>query len=227
MALTLILLENTDGVAVVTLNRPAARNALSSALLTDLRKVLRSCEADETIGCIVLTGADPAFCAGLDLNELRSGQGQFRPAPGGGPWSPLTTPVVGAINGPAVTGGFELALACDIRIASERATFVDTHVDVGISPGWGLTVRLSAAIGLARALEASLSGQSITAAEALTLGLVTHVLPHDELLPFTMALARTIASKDRRMVRELLATYRRVDGAAPADRLRAERVSRT
>src|SRR5439155_2773688 len=138
---------------------------------------------DDAVAVIILTGTDPAFCAGLDLRELGSAEGQIRPdrtstgtstGTGGGgngdvvtnsPWPPLTKPVIGAINGAAVTGGFELGLNCDFLIASERARFADTHTRVGIMPGWGLSVLLPQAIGIRRAKEMSLTGNFMTADE--------------------------------------------------------------
>ena len=142
--------EFADGVTVITLNRPEARNALSSELLAALRQALIDADGDDRVRAVVLTGADPAFCAGLDLKELGStasnlGAGGPGGTHGPGPRSPfpvMTKPVVGAINGPAVTGGLELALQCDFLIASERARFADTHARVGVMPGWGLTVLL-------------------------------------------------------------------------------------
>src|SRR3984957_14663804 len=108
----------------------------------------------------------------------------------------MTKPVVGAINGPAVTGGLELALQCDFLIASERARFADTHARVGVMPGWGLTVLLPQAIGLRRAKEMSLTGNYMDAAEALAVGLVNRIVTHDELLPTALALGRDIVSND-------------------------------
>ena len=102
----------------------------------------------------------------------------------------MATPVIGAINGVAITGGFEVALACDFLVASERARFADTHARVGIMPGWGLTVALPEAIGLRRAKEMSTTGNFVDAETALAWGLVNHVVPHDELLPFARKLSR-------------------------------------
>jgi enoyl-CoA hydratase len=124
------------------------------------------------------------------------------------PWPVMTKPVVGAINGPAVTGGLEIALQCDFLIASDRARFADTHARVGVMPGWGLTVLLPQAIGLRRAKEMSLTGNYIDAAEAHALGLVNHVVPHHELLSTAISLARDIASNDEEGVATILASYK-------------------
>jgi len=140
----------------------------------------------------------------------------------------MTKPVIGAINGPAVTGGLEIALRCDFLVASEQARFADTHARVGIMPGWGLTVLLPQAIGLRRAKEMSLTGNYVGAAEALALGLVNHVVPHDELVPTAQALARDIASNDPEGVASLLASYKETALTTAAEGLLIEhRVSRS
>lgn len=209
-----ILSEVRDRVATITLNRPEARNALSSEVRAALPVAVAEAEANDDVDVIVLTGADPAFCAGIDLKEIGSGAATFgSDAPAGrdrdrpSPIGPTTKPVVGAINGVAITGGLELALACDFLIASERARFADTHARVGIQPGWGLTVLLPQAVGLRRAREMSASGNFVDAHTALTWGLVNHVVAHDELLPFTRQLAADIVSNDQRAVRTIFNTY--------------------
>jgi len=207
----LVLVEVDGPVATVTLNRPDARNALSQALRKAIYTTLRDLDARDDLGAIVLTGADPAFCAGVDLKELASGVplgGEASAeAIASGPFPDMQTPVIGAINGVAITGGFEIALACDFLIASERARFADTHARVGIMPGWGLTVLLPEAVGFRRAKELSTTGNFLDASTALSWGLVNHVVAHDELLPFCQQLARDIATVDRRAVRRMLATY--------------------
>ena len=140
----LVLLEVADGVATVTLNRPEAMNALSKALRSRLYEVMTEVDADDTVRAVVLTGAgERAFTAGLDLKELGSQAGALGSANAtGADENPVKAielcrkPVIGAINGVAITGGFEVALACDILIASENARFADTHARVGVMPGW-------------------------------------------------------------------------------------------
>src|SRR3954471_4057265 len=205
-----VLLEVSDRIATVTLNRPEARNALSS----DVRRLLpeRLLEADgrEDVDVIILTGADPAFCAGLDLKELGSTAGNLNAATQAvthGPFPALTKPIIGAVNGACITGGFELALNCDFLVASERARFGDTHTRVGVMPGWGLTVLLPQAIGVRRAREMSFTGNFLDAAEALQFGLVNHVVPHEELIPFTRQIALDVISNDQDGVRQIRATY--------------------
>jgi enoyl-CoA hydratase/carnithine racemase len=215
MSEPVVLVERTGAVATVTLNRPGARNALSRELRKALWKTMTDLEADDAVAAIVLTGADPAFCAGLDLKELASTSGADLGETGAtgdtgtarGPMPQMGTPVIGAINGVAVTGGFEVALACDFLVASDRAAFADTHARMGIMPAWGLTVLLPEAVGYRRAKELSTTGNFLDAGTALAWGLVNHVVPHDELLPFAQGLAADIASNDHAAVRRMLQTY--------------------
>lgn len=214
-----VLISHRDGVATVTLNRPAARNAISGTLLGALRRAMVSLGADESVGAVVLTGADPAFCAGLDLKELSSHDGllgsvEDEGIPPGHPWAPLPKPVVGAVNGVAVTGGLELALNCDFLIASERAAFADTHARVGILPGWGLSVLLPQRVGFAMARRMSFTGDFVDARRALEAGLVTEVVDHAALGERAHQLATTIAANDRPAVSTLHASYRRIEAEA-------------
>jgi enoyl-CoA hydratase len=124
-----------------------------------------------------------------------------------GPWPSIAKPVIGAVNGVAVTGGFELALNCDFLIASERAKFGDTHSRVGVMPGWGLTVLLPQAIGVRRAREMSFTGNFMSAEEALQWGLVNHVVAHEELMDFTRQIATDIIGNDQEGVRQIRSTY--------------------
>jgi enoyl-CoA hydratase len=209
--------EHADGVATVTLDRPAARNALDLDLIRALGEAMQAADADDDVRAIVLTGADPAFCAGLDLKQLGgSGANLTEGAPSGTPWPPTSKPVVGAVNGVAVTGGLELALNCDILIASERARFADTHARVGVLPGWGLSVLLPQAVGRGLARRMSLTGDFLAADEALRAGLVTEVVAHDDLLPTAHRVAATIAANDADAVRALLASYRRIEATQTA-----------
>jgi enoyl-CoA hydratase len=229
MTESVVLTDVSERIGTVTLNRPEARNALSSEVLRLLPAAVAALDADPEVDVMILTGTDPAFCAGLDLKELGSSGGNLgaRPdraqpdraasAPRRGPWGQLTKPLIGAVNGVAITGGFELALCCDFLVASERARFADTHARVGVMPGWGLTVLLPQAIGLRRAREMSLTGNFMGAEEALHFGLVNHVVAHEELLPFARRLAADIIGNDQPGVRRVLATY-----AAVADGTLAE-----
>lgn len=223
----LVVIDQADGVATLTLNRPEARNALSRALLARLRSALAEVDRNESVGAVILTGADPAFCAGLDLKELSAndGAGLGRPdddLPLGSPWQPISKPLIGAINGVAVTGGFELALNCDFLIASDRASFADTHARVGILPGWGLSVILPQRVGFGLAKRMSFTGDFLSAAQAYDAGLVTEVVPHEQLLPRARELAATIAANNRPAVAAYLESYRRIEAEAAGEGLRLE-----
>ena len=214
--------ELLDRIAVVTLSRPDRRNALSGELLTTLRATLAELDADPGVRVIVLTGADPAFCAGLDLTELGQPGSPLSAATSGTVVPPLTKPLLGAVNGVAVTGGLELALACDFLIASERARFADTHARIGIQPGWGLTVALPEAVGLRRAREMSATGNYVSARAALEWGLVNHVVPHEDLLRFTLGLAADAASSDAAAVTRIYGTYHEVSQVPGSEALAVE-----
>lgn len=207
-----------SGYALLTLNRPASLNALSRALMAQLAATVRRLEADPAVRVLILTGAGKAFCAGLDLKELgsgRAGLGVDNAVSGNDPVTALqqfSGPVIGAINGAAVTGGFELALACDVLLASPQARFADTHARIGVAPGWGLSQRLSRAIGIYRAREVSLTGNWVSADQAAAWGFVNRVVPVDELLPAARALAGDMLS----CLPEMLARYKAIidDGFA-------------
>jgi enoyl-CoA hydratase len=219
-----LLIDTQDRVRTLTLNRPQARNALSSALRTKFFDALRDAEADDAVDVIVITGADPVFCAGLDLKEL----GDSSDLPDISPkWPPMTKPVIGAINGAAVTGGLELALYCDILIASEQARFADTHARVGLLPTWGLSVRLPQKVGVGMARRMSVTGDYLSAADALRAGLVTEVVPHDQLLASARRIAASIVGNNRNAVRALLASYHRIDDASTGPGLTIEAASAT
>jgi enoyl-CoA hydratase len=232
MADDVVLVDVTDRVATITLNRPGARNALNAALRRALPKTVRELDADDEVDVVILTGADPAFCAGLDLKELGSGEHDIRASVGDertrqGPLPQIGKPIIGAINGVAVTGGFELALNCDFLIASDRARFADTHSRVGVMPGWGLTVLLAQRIGVARAKQMSITGNYVDAPTALAWGLVNEVVPHEELLPYCRQLAADAVSNDQRGVRRMLQTYNEVTNTTVDEGWKIEaRVSR-
>ena len=204
----ILLIETSDRVRTITLNRPDSRNALSSALRKQFFAALSDADSDDGVDVVIFTGADPVFCAGLDLKEL----GNTTELPDISPkWPPMSKPVIGAINGAAVTGGLELALYCDILIASERARFADTHARVGLLPTWGLSVRLPQKVGIGMARRMSLTGDYLSAEDALRAGLVTQVVPHEDLLPTARAVAASIVGNNQKAVRALLDSYHRID----------------
>jgi enoyl-CoA hydratase len=203
-----LLIETAERVRTLTLNRPQSRNALSVALRTQLFAALRAAETDDGVDVVILTGADPVFCAGLDLKEL----GDTTELPDISPkWPAMRKPVIGAINGAAVTGGLEIALYCDVLIASEQARFADTHARVGLLPTWGLSVRLPQKVGVGMARRMSLTGDYLSAADALRTGLVTEVVAHGDLLPAARRIAASIVGNNQRAVGALLDSYHRID----------------
>ncbi len=193
-------LDIRDHIATITLDRPEVRNALTTGVVDALAHTITEREADDDVRVFVLTGADPAFCSGFDLRHmagedrnaqrarLRPLEDRFRSFP------PHHKPIIGAINGAAVTGGLELALGCDFLIASDRARFADTHGRVGVMPGMGITVRLPQLIGIDRARFLSLTGDFIDAARAYEWGLVTEVVAHEQLLSRAHEIAAHIAT---------------------------------
>jgi enoyl-CoA hydratase/carnithine racemase len=212
MAEDVVIVDVTDRVATMTLNRPEVRNALNAELRDAITRVALELDADASVDAIILTGADPAFCAGLDLKELATGENDLSRSTGDAgqrrlPIPNTRKPVIGAINGVAVTGGLELALNCDFLVASDRARFADTHNRVGVQPGWGMTVLLPQAVGLRRAKEMSATGNYVDADTALMWGLVNHVVPHDELLPFCRQLGADMVSNDSAGIQHMFVTY--------------------
>jgi enoyl-CoA hydratase len=211
MSEPVLLVEKTGEIAIVTLNRPTAMNALSRELRSAIAKTVDELEADPGVRVMILTGSGKAFCAGLDLKELGQ-KGLSNPndtITQGDPVRSLgkfSGPIIGAINGVAITGGFELALACDVLIASSNARFADTHARVGVMPGWGLSQKLSRAIGISRAKELSLTGNFLSAEQANDWGLVNRVVAPEDLLPQAKALANDMLS----VIPEMLVSYKAV-----------------
>lgn len=209
----MLKIDRIETTAVVTLDRPEAMNALSRALRAQLHDAVLELSADDAVRALILTGAGRAFTAGLDLKELGSDPAGLGAANAtSAAENPVQAilecpkPVIGAINGVAITGGFELALACDVLIASTSARFADTHARVGILPGWGLSQRLSRIIGIYRAKELSLTGNFLDARTALAWGLVNRVVDPEALMPAALALAADMAS----VPPDTLAAYKRL-----------------
>lgn len=195
-------LERRERVAILTLNRPDALNALSVSMLDDLDAHLNSLENDPEIRALVLTGAgERAFTAGADINHMRTAtplEARDYARRGHAVTNRLENfpkPVIAAVNGYALGGGCELALACDIRLASEKAQFGLPEVNIGILPGWGGTQRMARATSPGFAKELIFTGRRVKADEALAAGLANHVYPHGELMDHAIALAEEIATK--------------------------------
>jgi enoyl-CoA hydratase len=193
-----VMLEKRDGFAIVTLNRPQAMNALSRDLRREFVAAFAACTADPDIRVVILTGNGKAFCAGFDLKELGSNQATSTAEEGDNvvarAMEAFDGPIIGAINGHCITGGFEMALACDVLIASEHARFADTHARVGMLPGWGLSQKLPRLIGLSRAREIAFTGAPVFAQQAYEWGLVNHVVPAEELLPRAIKMAQDMCA---------------------------------
>jgi enoyl-CoA hydratase len=194
-----LIYENKSGIAFVTVNRPTVRNALNRSTMQELRSVFELINNDTAIRVAILTGSgDKAFVAGADINELSAlapvaakdfslaGQAIFDSI------EHLGKPVIAAVNGYALGGGCELAMACTFRIAADNATFGQPEVKLGIIPGYGGTQRLARLVGYGQAAQMLVTGETINAAEALRLGLVNQVVPQQELLPTAEAIAKKV-----------------------------------
>jgi enoyl-CoA hydratase/carnithine racemase len=196
-----LLVEQRNDIAYVTLNRPTALNALSSALRRDLKQCFTDLQASRGVRLVVMTGAGRAFCAGADIKEWREPSSAVEDREHRQQldfWEAMSRceqPIIAAINGYALGGGCELAMCCDIRIASEQAQLGLTEVTLGIIPGGGGTQRLPRLIGRGKALELILTGKRLAAHEALRLGLVEQVVPHDHLMVAVEELVQTIISR--------------------------------
>ncbi|OUN04207.1 enoyl-CoA hydratase [Flavonifractor sp. An92] len=203
-----VKLERQGHVALITIDRPEALNALNSQVLTDLDQVLDQVEADEEIYVAVLTGAGRSFVAGADIAEMKdftSSDGKRFGVHGGNVFlklENLSKPVIAAVNGFALGGGCELSMACDIRLANEKAKFGQPEVGLGITPGFGGTQRLPRIVGVSKAMELILTAKVIKADEAKAIGLVSEVYPPEELLPKAMELAEAICANAQIAVRE-------------------------
>lgn len=208
--LNTVLVDKRDGYAIVTLNRPDQMNALSRELRADFVATFQDLCSDEAMRVVILTGAGKAFCAGFDLKELGASTEENSAEEVGNAlqeaMAAFDGPIIGAINGHAVTGGFEMALACDVLIASEHARFADTHARVGILPGWGLSQKLPRMIGMSRAKEISFTGTPVFAQQALAWGLVNHVVPAAELMPRAIRMAEEMCA----CVPQVLKQYKRL-----------------
>lgn len=192
-----VLFTVEDGIALITLNRPERHNAINQALLTGLFDAVEEVANNTDIRVGIITGKGKSFSSGVDLEAVKT-EKIFNPRENGQDYPDIIgaceKPIIGAVNGNAITGGFEIALNCDFLIASERARFADTHAKVGIHPGWGMTQLLQQAIGQRRAKQMSCTCQFIGADKACQWGLVNEVVPHEMLMPRTMQIAKDICS---------------------------------
>jgi enoyl-CoA hydratase len=201
-----LLVDDDAGIRTITLNRPEAKNALTQAMRTRLGNLLSDTERDPSVRAVIIAAADPVFSAGVDFKEVSTGA-MVAPDGSGRAWNAydaqftlnpgkalraMSKPVIAAVNGACVSGGLEIALSCSFVVASERARFADTHARLGVVATWGLTALLPRAVGIRKAREMSSTGNFVGADEALRLGLVNHVVEHDQLIEFTRALAAQV-----------------------------------
>jgi len=190
-----VLLSVDKGIALITLNRPERRNSINQNLLIGLFNALEEVSDNKEIKVAIITGSGKSFCSGVDL--AIAGKENLADPRGDGMhfvdiFSSCKKPVIGAINGHTITGGFEIALNCDFLIASENAMFADSHGRVGIHPGWGMTQMLQQVVGQRMAMQMSMTCQFVDAQTALRIGLVNEVVPHDNLIPRVMEIAQFI-----------------------------------
>jgi enoyl-CoA hydratase len=220
-----VLIDKQDGIATVTLNRPEKLNALNRELRKTFCQAMQELRADPEVRVVIITGAGRAFCVGLDLRELGTAQGGVRDE---GKVSfvsvidDMEVPVIAAVNGFAITGGFELALACDLIIAADTAQFADTHARVGVMPGGGMSARLPRAVGIRKAKELSLTGNYLPAREAERMGLVNRAVPASDLMAAARELATQIAGANQKIVRQMKQLYERTTRTSLQEALQIE-----
>jgi len=204
----LIKIETADFITTITLKRPEKRNALNREMRIFIKQEIARLNQSDATKVIILTGTDPAFSAGVDFSELDDPATDFTEiGPLSGPFFSSDVPVIGAINGAAYTGGLELALTCNILIASEKAIFADTHAKMGMMPGWGLSVHLPIAIGANRARQMMSSSQPISANQAYEWGLVNEIVSHELLMKRSREVATAISQQDISVIRKIGALY--------------------
>jgi enoyl-CoA hydratase len=188
-------ISDQDGIRVLTINRPDSKNALHGSLRAELCSAMAAADQDDDVRVVVLTAVDPVFSAGVDFKRLERGPGESGSPFDINPASAIRAvrrPVICAVNGACVSGALEIALSCSFIVASERARFADTHAMLGVVPTWGLTGLLPRAVGVRKARQMSITGEFVDAAEALRIGLVNHVVPHVDLLPYALQLAERV-----------------------------------
>jgi enoyl-CoA hydratase len=215
-----IRIENR--VLVVTFDRAEKKNALTVAMRAGLEQICAGIDADPEVDVLLLTATDPVFSAGVDIREVGALGTKMPATDPGRALRAVGKPVIAAINGACVSGALEIALSCDFLLASERARFADTHARLGALPRWGLSALLPRAVGLAKAKEMTITGNFVAADEALRIGLVNRVVPHERLLEDALALAADVVSSDARAVRASLDLYDRGAGLSRAEALALE-----
>ncbi len=219
----LVVDQPAEGVVRLRLEAPEVRNAISQQMATDLEAALIEAAGDPGTRAVVITGTDPAFCAGIDLRDISAGRRV--PLRFFDVLAEYPKPVVGSVNGVAATGGFELALACHLRVGSSSAEFVDRHAQLNLIPGGGMSVRLVRLVGPSKAIELSFLGRRIGADEAHRLGLLDQLVAHDRLADATLEVAATLGRLNPELCRRLLDLYRTSADRPLAEALGAERAA--
>lgn len=230
MAFETITLETNGHVGVVTLDRPDALNALNAQIMSELSVAIERLEEDDTIGAIIITGSDKAFAAGADIKEMadRTYPQTLRDNFIGGNWEAVSRarkPVIAAVSGYALGGGCELAMSCDIILASESARFGLPEITLGVIPGAGGTQRLTRALGKAKAMEMILTGRFITAEQAEQAGLVSRIISDGDLLDEALAVGEKIASMSLPAVMLAKASVNRAFETSLAEGMTFERMA--
>ena len=201
-----VLFENNNGIAIVTLNRAERRNAINEDLIINLYNAIDEAAENNDVRVVVITGNGKSFCSGLDLEAVGK-ENLFNPRDDGKDlpdiFDSCKKPIIAAVNGHAITGGFEIALNCDFIIASENASFADTHAKVGIHPGWGMSQLLQQAVGQRMAKQMSLTCQFVSAREALRIGLVNEVVEHELLIPRALEIAKLITETNAEIMEKV------------------------
>lgn len=223
---SIVLYEKKGAIGLITLNRPERRNAITQQLLVELFDIVEKADADIEVGAMVLMGKGNSFCSGIDLDCLAT-DNLVNPRGDGmdmvDVFKGCDTPIIGAVSGYAITGGFELALNCDFLIADETACFMDTHAKIGIHPGWGMTQLLQQAVGRKRALQISLTCEKVPAEKALAWGLVNEVVEKGAMLPRALELAESITSVNREMMQAVKGFIERQNTAHVDEGLQQEK----
>ena len=222
-----ILVDVKDGVALVTLNRPQALNALNAQMMRDMTGALQALDADPAVGAVVVTGSAKAFAAGADIKEMQALTfEEIHAADGFAGWEAMTRirkPIIAAVAGYALGGGCELAMMCDLIIAADNAQFGQPEITLGIIPGIGGTQRLARAVGKAKAMDLCLTGRRMGAEEAERAGLVARIVSPDALVDEALAMARTIAAMPRAAVMMAKEAVNRAQELALSEGVRFER----
>jgi enoyl-CoA hydratase len=215
--------DDDNGIRILTIDRPESKNALHGPLRGEMCAAAAAADRDDDVRVVVLTAVDPVFSAGVDFKQLERGPGETGSPLDSTPASALRAmhkPVICAVNGACVSGALEIALSCSFIVASERARFADTHAMLGVVPTWGLTALLPRAVGVRKARQMSITGEFVDASEALRLGLANHLVPHEDLMAFTIELASRVP--ENAAVGEMLGLYARGEDLTTAAALAAE-----